>query len=186
MEFRIFVRGVNVKKLNVSIALLLVLSVLMILSACAEKQATLIDSSPSAAGQQDAVSQGKAEAGSDVKTAAPSETDLFESERIFFDFDKYNLKPEALEILAKKAEWLQAHPEISIRIEGHCDERGTDEYNLALGQRRAETAMSCLVSLGISKTRITTVSYGESQPVAPGHDEESWTQNRRDEFKVSK
>ena len=182
------------KRLTVSIALLLCVSVLLALSACAKKQSTLSDVKPAAAAKQEAAPAKaekaapavKTEAAPAVKSAALSEIDTFQSEKIFFDFDNYDLKPEARKVLEKKAAWLQAHPEISIRIEGHCDERGTTEYNLALGQRRAEAALSYLASLGIAKNRIATVSYGELEPAAPGHDEKSWSQNRRDEFKVDK
>ena len=108
----------------------------------------------------------------------------FESTMIHFDFDKADLKPEAREILKKKAEWLLKHPEFNVRIEGYCDERGTEEYNLALGQRRAEAAKRYLIELGVSPDRITTISYGEENPIDPRHCEEAWAKNRRDEFKL--
>ncbi len=110
----------------------------------------------------------------------------FESEKIYFDFDKSDLKPEARAILRKKADWLLKHPEYSVRIEGNCDERGTNEYNLALGQRRADAAKRFLVALGVDESRISTISYGEERPVDPRHCEEAWAKNRRDEFKLIK
>ena len=110
----------------------------------------------------------------------------FESESIYFDFDKSDLKPPARAILKKKAEWLRMNPVYSLRIEGHCDERGTNEYNLALGERRAHSAMRFLMALGISGNRISTLSYGEERPAAPGHNEEAWAKNRRDEFTLIK
>ena len=113
------------------------------------------------------------------------EVQAFESGHIYFDFDKSELKPEARAVLDKKAAWLKAHPDYSVRIEGHCDERGTNEYNLALGERRANVAMKYLNALGISSGRISTVSYGEERPADPGHNEAAWSQNRRDEFKVT-
>ena len=110
----------------------------------------------------------------------------FESDKIYFDFDKSELKPEARAILTKKAEWLRAHPEFSVRIEGNCDERGTIEYNLALGERRANAAWKFLNALGISGERMTTISYGEERPAYLGHNEAAWAKNRRDEFKLIK
>jgi peptidoglycan-associated lipoprotein len=110
----------------------------------------------------------------------------FESEKIYFDFDKADLKPAARTTLEKKARFLQSNSSYSVNIEGHCDERGTNEYNLALGERRADAAKKYLTSLGISADRITTISYGEERPVASGHNEAAWSQNRRDEFKLVK
>jgi len=110
----------------------------------------------------------------------------FENEKIYFDFDKSDLKPEARAVLRKKADWLLKHPEYSVRIEGNCDERGTNEYNLALGQRRADAAKRFLVALGVDEARISTISYGEERPADPRHCEEAWAKNRRDEFKLIK
>lgn len=110
----------------------------------------------------------------------------FESENIYFDFDKYDLKPPARANLREKAEWLRLNPEYSIRIEGHCDERGTNEYNLALGERRAHSAKRFLMALGISEDRIATISYGEERPAQLGHYETAWAKNRRDEFSLIK
>jgi peptidoglycan-associated lipoprotein len=108
-----------------------------------------------------------------------------EMQAIYFDYDKADLKPEAIARLDKAAEWLKANPSANVQIEGHCDERGTNEYNLALGERRALAARRYLVSLGVSSERIFTVSYGEERPAVEGHDESAWQYNRRDEFKVS-
>ena len=110
----------------------------------------------------------------------------FETEMIHFDFDKSELKMEARAILAKKAEWLRKHPEFSLRIEGYCDERGTYEYNLALGERRANAAWKFLNALGISGSRMSTISYGEEHPIDPAHNQAAWAKNRRDEFKLDK
>ena len=110
----------------------------------------------------------------------------FEAEMIHFDFDKSELKMEARSILAKKAEWLRKHPEFSVRIEGYCDERGTIEYNLALGERRANAAWKFLNALGISGSRMSTISYGEEDPIDPAHTPAAWAKNRRDEFKLDK
>lgn len=103
---------------------------------------------------------------------------------IHFDYDKANVRPDDAGVLDQKVALLQANPNLRIRIAGHCDERGSDEYNLALGNRRATSAKQYLVSHGIDAGRIETVSYGEERPLAPGHDEDAWSQNRRDEFEI--
>ncbi|MGH2406167.1 MAG: peptidoglycan-associated lipoprotein Pal [bacterium] len=104
---------------------------------------------------------------------------------IHFDYDKANIRPDDAAVLDQKVAILQANPNLSIRIAGHCDERGSDEYNLALGNRRATSAKQYLVSHGVDPSRVETVSYGEERPIAPGHDEDSWAQNRRDEFEIT-
>jgi peptidoglycan-associated lipoprotein len=100
-------------------------------------------------------------------------------DRVFFDFDKFNLKPEARKTIEKQAAWLKANPAVRITIEGHADERGTREYNLALGERRANSAKDYLISLGTNPGRIKTISYGKERPVAMGSNEAAWAQNRR-------
>ncbi|EPR37045.1 peptidoglycan-associated lipoprotein [Desulfovibrio sp. X2] len=104
---------------------------------------------------------------------------------IHFDFDKYDLKPEARSILQAKAQVLKQYANLKIVIEGYCDERGTEEYNLALGERRAKSAYEFLVLMGIQGNRMTTVSYGKSRPLDPAHNEVAWAKNRRCEFKVA-
>ncbi len=104
---------------------------------------------------------------------------------IYFDYDSAVLKSEAIKSLDKGADWLKKNPGVNVQIEGHCDERGTNEYNLALGERRALAARRYLISLGLSSERIFTISYGEERPAAEGHDESAWKFNRRDEFKIS-
>jgi peptidoglycan-associated lipoprotein len=111
--------------------------------------------------------------------------DMFLNEDIHFEFDSSILTPEAQLILKKKAEWLQNNPESMSTIEGHCDERGTSEYNLALGDRRATSAKNFLVDLGISASRLTTISYGEERPVDPGKSEDAWAKNRRCHFTIN-
>ena len=103
-------------------------------------------------------------------------------EDIHFDFDKFNLTPEARKILGRHADWLLKHEDYKLVIEGHCDERGTTEYNLALGEMRAASAAKYLADLGIDKARIETISYGEEHPLDPGHNEEAWAKNRRAHF----
>jgi peptidoglycan-associated lipoprotein len=99
-------------------------------------------------------------------------------DRVFYDFDKYNLKPEARKTLERQADWLKKYPNIRVLVAGNCDERGTREYNLALGERRANSAKSYLVSLGIAGDRIRTISYGKERPTALGSNEAAWAQNR--------
>ena len=105
---------------------------------------------------------------------------------IYFEFDKSDLRSEALDQLGKNAEWLKANPGYRVRIEGNCDDRGTVEYNLALGDRRAVTAKKYLLKAGIESSRIETISYGEEHPADPGHNEDAWQNNRRDDFVIIK
>jgi len=113
------------------------------------------------------------------------EGEVFESallKDIHFDFDKYDIRPGDAEVLKANAAVLVKNPNAKIQIEGHCDERGTAEYNLALGERRANSTKSYLTSLGISTNRLSTISYGKERPLDPGHNEEAWAKNRRSHF----
>ncbi len=103
---------------------------------------------------------------------------------IYFDFDKYNLRSGDREILNRNARVLKENPEVRIRIEGNCDERGTVEYNLALGEKRARAARDYLINLGIGPDRIDIISYGKERPKHPGHNEQAWAENRRDDFGI--
>jgi peptidoglycan-associated lipoprotein len=100
-------------------------------------------------------------------------------DRVFFDYDSVVLNAEATRVLDGQAAWLKQYPDVVITIEGHADERGTREYNLALGDRRANAVRNYLMALGIDQERILTISYGEERPADPGHDESAWAQNRR-------
>jgi peptidoglycan-associated lipoprotein len=100
----------------------------------------------------------------------------------FFDFDEASLRADAKTALENNAKWMQSNSGSSVIVEGHCDERGSVEYNLALGERRAKAAKEFLVSYGIPANRITTISYGKERPFDPGHDENAWAQNRRAHF----
>jgi len=100
-------------------------------------------------------------------------------DRVFFDFDQFSLKGAARETLEKQAAWLKRFPAVGVTIEGHADERGTREYNLALAERRANSARDYLVALGVSPARVKTISYGKERPVALAHTEAAWAQNRR-------
>jgi len=104
---------------------------------------------------------------------------------IYFEYNKSNIRPEFQPVLENIAKWLGKRSESQLLVEGHCDERGTDEYNLALGERRALAVRRYLVALGVSADRVHTISYGEEKPADPGHDEAAWSKNRRTEFKVS-
>jgi peptidoglycan-associated lipoprotein len=104
---------------------------------------------------------------------------------IYFDFDKAMVRDDAKPVLKASAEWLKAHPNAKIRIEGNCDERGTIEYNQALGQRRSSAAKRYLGSLGISSRRISMISYGKEKPICTESTEECWQKNRRDDFVVT-
>lgn len=118
-------------------------------------------------------------------TDAPESLRLTLTAAVHFDYDQSQLRPEDSAILDAKVPILQANPGVAIRIAGNTDERGSDEYNLALGERRAAAAKAYLVQHGISSARIETISYGEERPVAQGNDESAWSQNRRDEFEIT-
>ena len=104
---------------------------------------------------------------------------------IYFAFDSSILSDKSRQILNSKADYLRAYPGVNVTVEGHCDERGTDAYNMALGGRRAQSVKKFLVNLGISTDRLNTVSYGEARPIALGHDEASWAKNRRVQFIIN-
>ncbi len=111
--------------------------------------------------------------------------EVFESsllKDIHFDFDKYDIRPRDAEILKENAALLMKYPKVKIQVEGHCDERGTNEYNLALGERRANAAKKYLLSLGTTTDQISSISYGEEKPLDTGHNEEAWAKNRRGHF----
>jgi peptidoglycan-associated lipoprotein len=113
--------------------------------------------------------------------AVPGSTQDFvisAGDRVFFDTDAYTIRPDAAEILAKQADWLGRYPAVRVRIEGNCDERGTREYNFALGARRANSVRDFLVAHGVDGGRITTVSYGKERPIDAGDDESAWAKNR--------
>lgn len=123
-----------------------------------------------------------AEAAPAVEAPAVAERAL---QAIYFDFDKSDIRPDAKTTLDENTEWLKANSGVSIQVEGHCDERGTDEYNLALGERRAHSTKAYLGSQGINEDRLTTISYGEERPADSGHNEEAWSKNRRADFIVT-
>jgi len=122
-----------------------------------------------------------------IKFVSPSEinqemAEIFQN--IYFDYDSYDIKKEEIEILKKIGDYLIKNPEIMVLIEGHCDERGTREYNLVLGEQRALSVRNFLINLGVSSKRLFTVSYGEDKPAVLGSNESAWAKNRRCEFKI--
>jgi len=147
---------------------------LLLVSACG----TSADESATAAGEG-GLGAGAGVAGS---TASPGTVEDFRvnvGDRVFFGFDRFELDAEARATLDRQAQWLQQYPNLSVVVEGHADERGTREYNLALGERRANAVKNYLVAQGVNPGRITTVSYGKERPAVPGSSEQAWAQNRR-------
>lgn len=163
---------------------------MMTLNSCAKKQVKADEAAPArpavSAPPSAAPRPAPAPAEDPEAKRLAGEVRGFEAEAVYFDFDKSDLKPAARATLEKKAGWLRTNSQYKLRIEGHCDERGTVEYNLALGERRAKSAQKYLTALGISADRISTISYGEERPADPGHNETAWAKNRRDDFKLSR
>jgi peptidoglycan-associated lipoprotein len=110
--------------------------------------------------------------------------DQITNARVYFEYDKFDLLAESKQVLGQKADLLKRYPKIRVSIQGHCDERGTEEYNLALGERRARAAYEFLTLSGVSAGQLEMVSYGKLQPAVQGHGESAWAKNRRDEFIV--
>jgi peptidoglycan-associated lipoprotein len=176
--------------------LMLVTGLLFTIPACQKKQ---ISSDPSAVsgsgagmggaagrkgvGEQDlGGTAGRPGAGGGAIGA--SERSAFENEDIFYGYDSSSLTPQAQDVLRKKAAFLKANPNAKVTIEGHCDERGTNEYNLALGEARAKSAKAFMVDLGIPAARMATISYGEERALVQGSSEESFAKNRRAHFVI--
>ncbi len=158
-------------------SILPLLGVLLMLAACSSAPET---PPPGAPGGPQSGSGGPGGIGS--RSGLPgSQQDLEASagDRVFFAFDRSDISPEARETLARQADWLRRYPNVTVTIEGHCDERGTREYNLALGERRAQAVKNVLVALGIPASRISTISYGKERPAVVGSSEEAYAQNRR-------
>ena len=168
------------KKKWIVLALLFVIPGLMVTVSCQKK---VVDATPKPMAEEKPQEKPMVEEKVVVPPPAPDMTVM--QEDVYFEFDKSSLTAAAQDNLLRKAEWLRQNPDATITIEGNCDERGTNEYNLALGDRRAESAKSFLVDLGINPARISTISYGEERPVDPRHNEEAWAKNRRDHFVVN-
>jgi peptidoglycan-associated lipoprotein len=125
-------------------------------------------------------------AGEDIRGGIDVTTEGGPLEDIYFEFDQYSLTEAAKATLARHAEWLKARPAVKVTVEGHCDERGTVEYNLALGDKRARATMEYLVGVGLGQERLSAISLGKERPKDPGHGEEAWAKNRRAHFAVSR
>jgi len=177
------------KKKRIMLSLSLIILALMFTISCSTKTVTSTNE-PYSYSEQDVTTPGKTR-GYQEGSFRSGEISEFDSDKgvmtvmledIHFEFDKSTLTPQAKNSLMKNAQWLRVNSEVSVIIEGHCDERGTNEYNIALGDRRAASTMTFLVNLGIDPSRLTTISYGEERPLIPGHGENAWAKNRRAHF----
>ena len=158
---------------------ILLVTALAATAACSKKRPEVL---PPAPGEAPPVVQGPTTGGG-VGTVTPGSAADFKrsvtSDTVNFGLDTYDIDATARAILDTQVDWLQRYPNVNVTVEGHCDERGTREYNLALGDRRANAAKNYLVARGIAPSRITTISYGKERPIALGSDEASWAANRR-------
>jgi peptidoglycan-associated lipoprotein len=162
------------------VALILAVSGLTFTVSCQKRVAAQSPSSPALTASQAQTSVAP------VITSAPiAPSPAFMTDRIYFDYDKAILKPVSQTLLKQKADWLKSNPNVKLSIEGNCDERGTAEYNMALGERRAQAAKKFLVDLGVDAKRITTISFGKERPIVSGHNEAAWSKNRNDGFVVT-
>ena len=159
--------------------ILLTACAVIALAACSKKPPKELPPAPGGAGVETGGSSGAGVASGPRKGSQEDFVASVASDRIFFGLDQYDVDAEDQATLQSQAAWLQQNPTVRVTIEGHADERGTRDYNIALGERRANAAKNYLASLGVAPTRITTVSYGKERPAALGSDEASWAQNRR-------
>jgi len=158
--------------------LLSLIAALLLVSACASQPEEEAASETGGAARSGAASGGAA----GVQPPVPGSAEDFlvnVGDRMFFDFDKYNIRSDQVPTMERQAAWLKQFPQVTIRIEGHADERGTREYNLALGERRANATRDFLISLGVDPGRIEIISYGKERPAVLGSNEQAWAQNRR-------
>ena len=174
------------KRVFTNLLMVLLVAGLFLTVSCAQKKVT---SDPTTESGQKTSEQGTASAdkASDnpLKPVATGDPDVdFINLDIYFDFDSSELTAEAQALLQDKAGYLKGKGTINVVIQGHCDERGTTEYNLALGERRAKSAKDFLVDIGISNSRLSIISYGEEQPADPGHNKDAWERNRRGHFEL--
>jgi peptidoglycan-associated lipoprotein len=154
--------------MNLFVKSIAVLSTVFLLSAC--------DTNPNAGGAAD----GKGGvAGGQSTPGTQGDLEQNVGDRVFFDYDSSQITDEAKHTLERQSTWMKQYPNINLSVEGHCDERGTREYNIALGERRAAATKKVLVSLGVAANRISTISYGKERPAVVGSDDSAWSQNRR-------
>ena len=197
------------KMMTGMIALAFICSSFLLMTSCAKKQIQVSEPVQPATQEVKAEGDEAAKAAEEAKSASDQEArdeaerqarlrDLkmaqkladeirnFEAENIYFAFDRSDLTDESKSALREKGNWLRANGDYSVNISGNCDERGTAEYNLALGERRAHAAKKFLMGLGISENRLATISYGEERPADPGRNDEAWAKNRNDQFTLTK
>ncbi|MCX9147964.1 peptidoglycan-associated lipoprotein Pal [Erythrobacter sp. WG] len=165
--------------MNTKIAMILLLASATTLSACAKKAPAELPPAPQETAAPTQTGPQVQPAGPQVGTQAHFAQAVGSSTTIYFDTDRYNIDSQDAAALQAQAQYFARFPQLTFTIEGHADERGTREYNLALGERRANAAKAYLVSLGVDSNRISVLSYGKERPVALGSDESSWAQNRR-------
>jgi peptidoglycan-associated lipoprotein len=159
---------------------LMIASAVIALAACAKKAPEELPPAPvETARPADTTPAPDANAAGPVKGSQQDFLASVAADKIFFDTDKYDIDTQDQDVLRSQAQWLAANPTVRVTVEGHADERGTRDYNLALGERRANAAKNYLASLGVDSARITTISYGKERPAALGSDEAAWAQNRR-------
>jgi peptidoglycan-associated lipoprotein len=165
--------------MNAKLAIAAALAGAMALSACAKKPPKELPPAPLANNGPVGPPPPSGPLGAVPGTEAHFAQAMNGRDVIYFDTDKYNIDAEDQAALRQQAQYLQQYGNVRVTIEGHCDERGTRDYNLALGERRANAAKDYLISLGVSAARISTISYGKERPVALGSNEEAWAKNRR-------
>lgn len=160
--------------------LLTILAAVLLVTACSSTTDTAGSVSGEGKGSAyGSTGSGKGGARADVTPGSIDDLVLNVGDRVFFDYDRADLKSEAKSTLERQASWLKQYRNFNITVEGHADERGTREYNLALGEKRASAMKDYLVSLGVASSRINTISFGKERPAVLGSDESSWAQNRR-------
>jgi peptidoglycan-associated lipoprotein len=178
------------KNFGIKLAILLMSLILVLTVSCQKKTVAVGNEANSTAqtGGYDSSTADQSNVGEETLSSSTTEADgdfkIVLKKDIFFEYDKATLMPEAREKLAINGKWLRLNSDIVITIEGHCDERGTNGYNLALGDRRAESVRTFLVDLGVDSSRLTTVSYGEERPLDRGNGESAWAKNRRAHFLI--
>jgi peptidoglycan-associated lipoprotein len=183
--------------MNRRTTLVMPIFLVFVAAACAKTPATFGTSTPAPTGQvssstvrpvsesrQTRTDSGQSTLRSDTRPPIVEFVPNANLQDIYFDFDKYDIRPDAAKTLDANASWLKGNTRQLLLVEGHCDERGTNEYNLALGERRAKATMNYLVSRGIEARRITVISYGEDRPQCREHTEACWAKNRRARFLV--
>ena len=180
------------RSICLAIALVMILTPMCFTASCAKK-AVQTQSAPTTQPEVSKASQRSAEEAEQpaglkedrLRTEASAASKAFVNDNIHFAFDSSVLSERAQQILKSKAEYLRANPGIRVTVEGHCDERGATDYNIALGDRRAESVKNFLVTLGIGANRLNTLSYGEERPIAMGQNEAAWAKNRRAQFVIN-